>query len=762
MRILKKVMGVFICFMAALLCSCGGSSGSGGSPTSTYPVTIGVTTPTQSNLAVPLGAANGKTLLTKAITDTPAVGAAVQARDVNGNIIDECTTGAEATCSVNLTQAQLEAGYVITSSDMHSYQKPDSTEIAAAVAGTTLTASVDPEENMIYALVATNCEGDIALCPATIDTGCLRDAVGVLPGDDEPGTDTVDGYVEALLEAQRTALVNNPAGATSGLITALEGDSTAFVADVGAATVSDVPVADAVTNSQVGASSVNTAYCTKASATADSPWKTARAAAPTTDKATFDMAMAGMFEYFAPSELQTGTYTPASFQAFMTNGPQLTDFFTTVGGSDNDLARSSFVQGFKNGMFAEPANAPVAVGLIGAAFPAKVDGVIPWTANAFDPATAVLAGRNAFVEMTNASSFNPASFTPNGVHSAFNGALSDPAKRTTFASGGVTEYVTAYMGSPTTFVPADNYTKILAPPGSACTTNAGCLPCDNCVNGYCVAGSDLMGKDCPNGNECNDGITICVGSPNSTFASSAAKKCNCAAAGALPTGAGVFDSGGAAPQPYNPAGGAGTYQLPTVGVQGSPCEKVSEGPSTYYRCTTGTCTNSEQGGMCVASDYRYPAGSSCDENHLCTAGNTCTDSRCTPPTESQDTSKRADGDTCTFARDCKSSNCVGNICQPFPSGGSTELKANDVACAASAECRSGFCDTATLKCASKKADGVTCMTSAECASTFCNTTTFKCGQSGGGGGAGAHCTSNSACGSGYCDMGVQQCGPPPT
>lgn len=755
MHIIKKVMGVFGCFTMVFLCSCGGTSGSD-SPASTFPVLASVSVPTQANLAAPLGAANGKALGVKA-TDTTAVGVVVQAQDAAGNNIgDPCTTGADGTCSVNLTEAQLAAGYVLTSSNMHSYQKPETAEVASAVAGTTLTATIDAEEDLVYAMVAANCGGAIGSCPATIDTGCLRSAVGVLPGDDSPGTDTVDGYVEALLVAQRTALINAPAAATTGLVAALQGSPTDYVAAVGASTVSDVPVADAVTNSQVGASSVNTAYCVKDSATADSPWATARAAASTTDKATFGMAMAGMFEYFVPTELQAGTYTKESFRAFMTAGPQLTDFFTTVGGSGNDNARSAFVQGFKNGMFADTASAHVAVGIIGATFPEKVDGAIPWTANAYDSSTAVLAGRNTYVEMVNTPSYTPNSFTSNSVHSALNGALSDPAKRTTFASGGVTEFVGAFVASPTTFVPADNYTSIKAPPGAACSATIPCLPCDNCVSGYCVAGSELMGKDCPNGNECNDGITICVGSTNSTFATTATKKCFCAADGAVPTGAGVFVAGGSTAQTYNPAGGSGTYQLPAAGVQGSPCKRV-DGPSVYYECTTGRCTDSAHGGMCVANDYRYPAGSACDADRLCTAGNTCTGGTCKP--QSEDTSKRADGVPCTFANECGSSNCVNNVCQPFPSGGSTELKADGVACAASAECRNGFCNATTSKCASKKLIGDTCTTSAECASTFCDTATFKCSQQSGGGGLGTYCTNDTQCGSGHCNIGSHECGP---
>lgn len=709
------VVGVVILCLGVtwLFLSCGGSSSSSdsdsGSGTS-YSVTASVAVPTTANVSSSLKSVG----LSKAITEEAAAGALVEAQDTAGNVLGNCTTGADGTCSVSLTAAQLEAGVVFAAANMHSFQQFDAIDIAAADAGTALAASINTVEDVVYALVAQNCGGSVAGCPATVDTDCLHDAVAVLPGDDDPGTDTVDGYVEGLIMAQARALVNNPSGATGALLLALGGDPTGYEAAVGTSTVSNVPVADAVANSQVGAGTVTAAYCTRPSAGAESPWETARAGVATVDTSTFSRAMAGMFEYFPPSELQQGLYPPAAFQGFMTAGPQLDGFFDKMGGSANDLARNAFVQGFKNGMFADPTNAPVAVGFIGATFPTPVNGVIPWTDNAYNPQTAVMAGRNAFVEMTNSGSFNPASFTPNMIYNNFQPAMSDPTRRTTFANGGCTDYVGAFMGNPAGFVPMDNFGQIKSPPGGSCTTSADCLPCDSCTNSVCVAGSVKMGVSCSTDSDC-DQVTLCIGPPDSAYAGVAMKNCMCASA--VPTGMGVYTGGGGAPQQY---GGTGTggYAPPAPGAQGGPC-----GPA--QPCGAGlTCTGSQYGGVCVPGDFKFGPGAPCTGNSQ-----------------------------------CMSDTCSGGFCSGGGTGGACGTVANGLACMAPMDCSSCICNAGICAASgggTKSPDGGACTSNEGCYSNLCDG--GICKQAGGGAPLGSWCNTNEMCQSLHCNFGTMTCG----
>jgi hypothetical protein len=688
--------------------SCGGSSSSS-SDTTTYPVTASVALPAAASISSPFKSVSPF----KAITETAAVGVEVQAKDAAGNEVGSpCITAADGTCTIDLTAEELEAGVVFESENMHAYRLYDATDIAL-IAAAPLTAPVGATEDVVYALTAAACGGDLAACPSTVDPGCLTNAMKALPDNDPANTSAIDGYIEGLVSMQGNAFARGAEDATDALIAAFRGSPAGFVSAVGSDTVSDVPVTDAVTNGALVSSTIQSAYCTRDGTTGVSPWETARAAAPTTDIGTFGKAMAGPFEFFTPSELQGGLYEPEDFRGFMTAGPQLDGFFEKVGGSGNDLARRAFTEGFRQEMFADPTRAPMAVGFLGATFPTAVGGVIPWTGNAYDPTTASQAGRNAFMDLTGSGSFNPASYTPNMINSGFQPMMGDPTHRNSFANGGGSEFVGSFMGDPAGFVPANFVGQMQSPPGGSCTTSENCLPCDNCLNSICVAGSSKMGSVCLTDSDC-DAITLCIGPPNAAFASVAGRNCMCASV--VPTGLGVYTGGGAPPQPFNPAGGGG-YVPPPNGNPGGAC-------GIAMPCIAGYSCTDALSGVCVPAGFRYPAGHSCGTGADCVS-NICTSSVCIAG-GGETVGIRANGQPCAFPNECQSMMCMAGICSPM--GGSPgDLKPDGSTCTTGDQCGSHYCGPSGI-CMQQGGlpAGQPCTYAMACQSMACNFATGLC------------------------------------
>lgn len=742
-----------------LLCALhlSGPGGCGSSATTTTGTDTGalsvqatVTSPTSASLSLPalkIGQSGMVVYTHKRIEEAVATGVAVHAEDDSGEEIGTgCTTGADGACEItDLTSAQLTAGYVIVADDgdvpLHAFEKPTEAEVTAAeAAGEPLEATVDTESDLTFAVLQSSCDDDIANCAATFDSKCIRDAIPSLVGDDDASADNLGGYMEALFQAHANAIAG---AATSGINPAdlmkdaLGGNPTAFAAAAGA-TVSDVPVTDAVTNAATMITSLTTAYC--APVDGIPPWNTASAAADFDPK-----AMVGVFKEFTGAEI--GDFSAVDFRGFAQALPNLTGGFQMFG--DHPEARRALGEQFRLGSFATAANAGPALGFMAATFPPCTSAATCRALTfdrAFDPSVSARAANNGFLEYVgNTTTF----VNPNAIYQAYNVSFSDVSNRQAFATGGSSAFGTLISGfaADPNFRPADHLDQIKAPPGGACTTNADCLPCDACSGSVCTSLSTKMGASCQTNSDCGGDILACVGG----FSATAGGHCMCQAG--VPTGAFVHATQGQGPQAFGETGG---FIPPTQGSVGALCTRTSD-------CVPPlSCSGGSAGGVCLNSS----------------------------------TFKKGPFSPCSASAECESASCTGGLCAAFTAtqiqtinttgGGGSDgptigSRTAGQPCATPSECASFFCSAGTCStppvafnsataAAGLKADGLSCTLPSECLHSFCQFTGGPTGvcatpTQGGGGNfgpptnqpAGAPCFTNTECASTSCNFSTHVC-----
>lgn len=714
-------------FVVFAMAGCGGGSSSGATDATDttasggYSLTAAVAVPTSANISALKGVS---VRAGKAVTEAVAVGVPVHAEDKAGTSIGTgCTTGADGKCSITgLTSAQLTDGVVVVKDGdvpMHCFNEFSSEDIAAADAGTPPVMNCNTEEDLAYAMTVQQCGGSLGSCPETVDKKCIREALTSIVGDGTPSADDMLGYGDAIVQAFATAHINaqpgqNPAGL---FINAMGGASTDFVGIAGSA-VSDVPVVDAVTNVKTLGDTIKESYCEKADAAAQSTWTEVKAAAVSGSEMFDPKAIVGPIARFTRSEI--GQYKPEDFRAFAGAVPLLDGGFQMFGGS-NDSARLVVRNMFRQGGFVDHAQAPVVMGVMGAAFPPPARSgdwsTIDWTG--YDPAVGALAADNtrlAYVAGAAAGSYKD----PNTMFGAFYDALSDATRRQSFANGGAGDFVNQFVADPNNFRPAEHFGKILGGPGTPCERSDECLPCDTCSNNVCTQNSGKMGRTCMSNSDCDSFTKCAIG-----FDVSLGGQCMCASV--IPEGKPVMETVGGTAALYGTTGG---YMRPPPGTEGGPC-----GPQAP--CGAGlTCSDSTYGGMCYPATFKKGPFAPCSLGTECMSG-TCSSGACAP--DANTVGSRTIGQACMGPVDCASTFCSAGLCaEPprafmdaynqfantlYPDGHS--CTSNDVC--GSHFCMNGFCAPLMGMQPTNMPMGSPCMSPSECASGRCN---FSGGYSG--------------------------------
>lgn len=712
---------------------CGGGGGAGGE-SGGLSIQANVAAPTTSALSVSSLAVGDRigTSGSKRITEETAAGVECHAEDLEGNEIGTpCTTDDSGSCEITgLTADQIAAGVVIvTETGMHDLVFASDEEIADAEAGTPVPSTVNTESDMTYAVVTHECSDDLAGCGATIDLDALEEATMAVVGDDDPSADNLGGYAEAVLEAHATAIEAGTGDRPPAelLEAALEGDPSAITAIVGES-VSDVPVADAVTNFGAMVTEIVESYCDPETAT----WDTVKAEGGEE----FDpKAIVGIFKGFTSTEISE--YEPEDFRGFAAALPDLLGGFTMFGAHDE--ARRALVEQFRLGAFADPTKAGPALGMLAATFPPPPSegdfrGI---DFSGFDPSVGARAANNGFLEYVGSAT----SFANAGdIYSKFNSTLSDSTYRQSWATGGsaaCADFIAGFVANPGEFVPGDFIATIKVPPGGSCTSSDDCLPCDTCKSGVCTSLSTKMGLSCTTNDDCDE-VTTCVGAYISGFGG----HCMCTAG--VPTGAFVHSGEGSGPLAFGATDG---YAPPPAGGEGSPCG------TGFSPCLSGLSCTDPLHGVCVSSTFKKAPYAPCSSGSECESGS-CTSGLCAAFTADQLSTFSSDGTT------------IG-------------LRANGQPCATGSECASFFCSAGI--CASPptefgsattgtglKADGSSCTLSSECASFFCSggictaSSGFGTGSGTGTGTPtglppGSFCLSNSECQSASCNLAMHMC-----
>ena len=710
--------------MATANCS-SSSDGSSSGSSDGLSVEASVSQPSTNVSALKLPSGVRGLMMQAAVTEASAEGIVVHAEDTAGTEIGTpCTTDSTGTCDVTgLTSAQLEAGIVLVAEDaegvpIHAYQEYEAADVTAAEAsGDALAAPVNTETDAAYGVLEYFCNDDLANCTGsedslTVNRDCIVQATSALMGDDDPSTDDLGGYAEALYEAHANAIAGATAGANPAdlMREALGGDPTGFTGTAGTTVGDDdIPVEDSIENFVIMMDTIRDSFCA-AAAGAETTYETTHTEAGTE----FDpAAMVGMFRYFTPDEI--GEYEVEDFRGFAGALPALDGGFRIF---DHPEARRTAVNMFRNGGFADPTKAGAALGFMGATFPPPAIAGdwenIPW-GGTFDYEASARAAALGWLEMGD----DAATFDPSTIRDKFNTTFSDAGHRQAILVGGssaIGDFIGGFVNDPNNFVPANHLGEIKAPPGGACEDDDDCLPCDNCSNDVCTSLSTTMGSSCTDDDNC-ESVTTCVGG----FISSFGGHCMCTAG--VPTGAPV-------------GGGAGFFGVtdgfgpPADGGEGAPCG------TDLPACNGGRQCSGQDHGVCIGGTFKKGPFAPCTADAECFSDD-CSDSGiCTADGDIAGT--KAVGQGCSGPAECSTFFCQAGLCAiPDHINDDHALGTND-----------------------KKADGESCITPFECASFVCAGSPLTCQPGGGGQGqppvppsnlpTGAFCIDDDECLSGNC------------
>lgn len=762
------IIGIVACLSLATV-KCGGSgsdtaSTSGTSTDGDSPSTRGslgieatVAQPTNASVSEALGRSISRSMgyvKPKAVSEESAAGVVVHAEDTEGTTIgDPCTTDASGTCEVTgLTAEQLEAGVVLVADDgttvLHDIEQPTAEEIAAAeTSGDPIAADVNTESDMSYAVVSSTCDGDLKNCQATIDLPCMKQAIAAVMEDATPQTDDLGGFAGALFTAHAAAISNAVQGQKpADLMKQALGGQTSVLTAVTGESVSDVPVADALSNFGTMMDAIKESYCEIPTPGEKAPWRDIKESAGDN----FDpRAMAGIFTGFTPTEF--GEYHPEDFRGFAQALPNLEGGFQMFG--LHPEARQAAIEQFRLGAFAGADSGKVgaALGFMAAAFPpppiAGAWGDMDFSG--LDPSVMARAANNGFLTYVDGTNQYA---NPGDIYSKFKDVLSDSDQRQAWAVGGsgagIGDFMQGFISDPNGFIPADAQRFLKSPPGASCSTSADCLPCDSCVNSICTSLSTKMGASCEDNDDCDE-ITSCVGG----FIAGRGGHCMCNAG--VPTGAFVHSGGGQGPQNFGQAGG---IALPPQGGIASQCSNSNPCAGNDLQCSD------PNGGICLPNNFKKGPFAPCSSDNECQS-NKCSSNICETFSTMQLSNLnggsgsgsggiggRTLGQSCAAPAECASFFCQSGICAAPPSRfdgaiHDDDKKENGQSCSFPSECRSFNCmGFPNATCQEGMAGpsgqnsgpgggftpptnlpvGAFCIGNAECASLSCNATTHQC------------------------------------
>lgn len=719
----------------------GGSSSSTDDATSSTGLTIqaSVAAPSAADISVPLPMTRSAIVPSlRHVTEGVPTDAITHAEDTAGNEltdVEPCSPDATTgLCEMTgFTSAQLEAGVVLVTeyTDANGVAQalsadvfPSAATITAAEAGTAITQPINTETDLTDAIVMNACGGSLDGCDGvTVNVEAALAVTGAsITGDTPDDPTNTDGNMQALYETYAAEIVAGSTDTHDAIVTALGGDPTTIVTDVGTsvdAFDNTFVTADMVANAGTGLATIIETYA----GPTDTTWDTLSAG-----EGFNAAAIVSCIAALPPDTI--GEFDPADFRAVAAQMPEVEGGFAMMAIPD---AGSACAEGFQNGLFtgaaADPALAGAAFGTLTATFPpcpaggCGLMGRADFTALSFDPRTAGLAAANGFAAL-GCTALTCGNFPPNDMRSTLNSTYSDPTHMASFASGGGNTFMASMgtAGTPGSFNPTNALGQLSSPPGGACSATQPCLACDSCVSGTCISTSAKMGLSCTTTTDC-DGITVCRTGPGGMNG-------QCMCANAVPTGINVAAAGGT----------IGAFTPPSGGAIGASCGLGHTACPTNSPCSVSL--TSAVPGTCTPSTFTANTYAPCTSNAGCASG------------------------TCTGA--------PAGICSPSATANSS-LKGPGEPCIGPAECSSAFCDPAIHQCGSPPtgtvfttatnatllADGASCTQPNQCRGTFCcpSGTAFTCSSttctttSGGtpppGGGAGAPsgstCTGNSQC-----------------